>query len=176
MNIKFYDILDAKILLKKYIIYMVNRNYPLVMCVLYAAVVFGVIYSITQSLLISLGFTVAIALIESITNRPLIYSLLLLVIAFIFFGGWKFQEGMENLPDMEDERQINPKKKPEIDFKKTMIDSYDQLQKQLGDNGINELTADTKSLLDHQQKLTETMSNFGPIITQLGTLLKSIKV
>jgi hypothetical protein len=61
-----------------------------------------------------------------------------------------------------------------IDYATTLEDAYDNLDKILGSDGINKLTADTQRLMQQQQKLFDTMSNMIPMINTAKDMMGSI--
>lgn len=61
-----------------------------------------------------------------------------------------------------------------IDYATTLEDAYDNLDKILGSDGINKLSADTQRLMQQQQKLFDTMSNMMPMINSAKDMMGSI--
>lgn len=63
------------------------------------------------------------------------------------------------------------KKKYHIDYASTVEDAYDNLNNTLGSEGIQNLTKDTKRLMQQQMQLTEAMKNIQPLVETMGPLL-----
>ena len=53
-----------------------------------------------------------------------------------------------------------------LDYASTLEQSYDNLDKMLGSDGINKLTKDTQRLMTQQQKLFDTMSAMTPMLQE----------
>jgi hypothetical protein len=66
----------------------------------------------------------------------------------------------------------NKKKKYNIDYASTVEEAYDNLNNIIGSDGIQNLTGDTKRLMDQQLKLTEAMKNIQPLVETMGPLLE----
>jgi hypothetical protein len=62
--------------------------------------------------------------------------------------------------------------KGRIDYASTLEEAYDNLDKILGEGGINRLTGDTQKLMSQQQKLFESMQAMTPMLQQAGKLLE----
>ena len=88
-------------------------------------------------------------------------------------------------PDDEDEEdktdepfeQLKPatvKQHPHIDYGTTLTDAYKNLEKMLGEGGLQNLTADTKKLMAQQSKLFNSMENIAPLLSQAQDLMKNM--
>jgi len=160
--------------------------------ILYSILLYGISYFFNKSVKMSLLLTCLYILIVATSTKPVIVSAIILILILLFYSGWTLHEGLENMQDPKDERQIDPKKKlahpdesktdkyninndqePKIDFAKTMHDSYADLNDKLGSQGIHNLTADTHKLMEQQQKLTEAMTNIGPLIANAQHMLSA---
>jgi hypothetical protein len=64
---------------------------------------------------------------------------------------------------------------PRVDYGATLENAYDNLNKILGDGGMNKLTSDTKNLVDQQKQLAEAMNNMGPLMNQASEMMKSFQ-
>lgn len=135
-----------------------------------------------------LFLTVSFILIH-FTPNPIITSIILVVVGILFFGGWYLREGLENMPEQQDERQetieetkikknikvqpVSTQETPDnsINFGKTVQNSYAELQEQLGPDGLAELNYDTQNLLKQQTKLTESMQNLQSMFQSIKKLL-----
>jgi hypothetical protein len=69
----------------------------------------------------------------------------------------------------------NVKNKPKIDYASTVEEAYDNLSGILGGEGIQNLTKDTKKLMNQQHQLAETMKGMGPLLEGMGPLLAGAK-
>jgi hypothetical protein len=58
-----------------------------------------------------------------------------------------------------------------IDYMSTLEGAYDNLDKMLGSDGIKSLTNDTKTLMEQQQKLFDTMQNMTPMLEQAKSMI-----
>ena len=59
-----------------------------------------------------------------------------------------------------------------IDYASTLEQSYDNLDKMLGSDGITKLTQDTQKLMAQQQKLFQTMSQMTPILSEAKKMIQ----
>ena len=67
-----------------------------------------------------------------------------------------------------------PKKKggnTHIDYGTTLSDAYKNLEGMLGEGGLQNLTADTKKLMEQQSKLFNSMENIAPLLAQAQKLM-----
>jgi len=80
------------------------------------------------------------------------------------------EETFENQPTAYG---TNNKKKnnSRIDFASTLEESYDNLDKMLGSDGINKLTSDTQKLMSQQQKLFDSMQTMAPLIENAKNMI-----
>lgn len=62
----------------------------------------------------------------------------------------------------------------DIDYAATIEDAYDELNKIIGGDGIQKLTADTQQLMNQQLQLTKAMQGFAPMIDQIKPLMESV--
>mgnify|MGYP003387085206 CR=1 FL=1 len=72
-------------------------------------------------------------------------------------------------------------KVPSIDYASTVESAYSDLNNILGSDGIKSLTSDTQNLVSQQKQLAEAMqgmapliNNFGPLMDQATTMMKSM--
>ena len=61
-----------------------------------------------------------------------------------------------------------------IDYAATMEQAYDNLNKMLGDGGMENLTKDTKGLMDQQKGLMGQLKDFAPLMEQAGSMLDKL--
>jgi hypothetical protein len=66
------------------------------------------------------------------------------------------------------------KQHPHIDYGTTLTDAYKNLEKMLGEGGLQNLTADTKKLMAQQSKLFNSMENIAPLLSQAQDLMKNM--
>lgn len=68
-----------------------------------------------------------------------------------------------------------PKKQhSHIDYGTTLSDAYKNLEGMLGEGGLQNLTADTKKLMEQQSKLFNSMENIAPLLAQAQKLMGGI--
>jgi predicted trehalose synthase len=73
--------------------------------------------------------------------------------------------------------QLKPakvKQHPHIDYGTTLTEAYKNLEKMLGEGGLQNLTADTKNLMAQQSKLFNSMENIAPLLSQAQDLMKNM--
>ena len=61
-----------------------------------------------------------------------------------------------------------------IDYSSTIEQAYDNLDKILGNDGIQRLTGDTHKLMEQQMKLAEAMKTMGPLIENANSMLNTL--
>jgi len=74
-------------------------------------------------------------------------------------------------------RDLEPakvKQHPHIDYGTTLTDAYKNLEKMLGEGGLQNLTTDTKKLMEQQSKLFNSMENITPLLAQAQSLMKNM--
>ena len=59
-----------------------------------------------------------------------------------------------------------------IDYATTLSDAYKNLETMIGEGGLQNLTDDTKKLMDQQSKLFSSMDKMGPLLLQAQTMMK----
>jgi hypothetical protein len=90
------------------------------------------------------------------------------------------EEKDEDEAEYEDEdafRDLEPakvKQHPHIDYGTTLTDAYKNLEKMLGEGGLQNLTTDTKKLMEQQSKLFNSMENITPLLAQAQSLMKNM--
>jgi hypothetical protein len=62
----------------------------------------------------------------------------------------------------------------DIDYAATIEDAYDELNKVIGGDGIQKLTADTQQLMNQQLQLTKAMQGFAPMLENMKPLMESV--
>ena len=109
-------------------------------------------------------------------------------------------DGYENKEDEEEEEQLKPgkpikegvnsnrrgssgftnpapvKKSSHIDYATTLEDAYKNLENMLGTGGLQNLTADTKKLMEQQTQLFNSMENIAPLLSQAQNMMKGMDV
>lgn len=69
----------------------------------------------------------------------------------------------------------NTKKTNKIDYASTVEEAYDNLNKMIGSEGIQNLTKDTQRLVTQQESLAKAMESMAPMIENMGPLLDRAK-
>ena len=85
----------------------------------------------------------------------------------------------ETGPSNEQFTPLNPapvKKSSHIDYATTLEDAYSNLEKMLGNDGLNNLTNDTKKLMAQQTQLFKSMENITPLIAEAQKMMKGMDV
>ena len=67
-----------------------------------------------------------------------------------------------------------PAKAARIDYSTTLEQAYDNLEKMLGSDGLNNLSADTNKLMSQQQKLFSTVDKMLPMIDKAQGMLAGL--
>jgi hypothetical protein len=67
-----------------------------------------------------------------------------------------------------------PAKAARIDYSTTLEQAYDNLEKMLGSDGLNNLSADTNKLMSQQQKLFSTVDKMLPMIDKAQGMLQGL--
>jgi hypothetical protein len=68
------------------------------------------------------------------------------------------------------------KKSSHIDYATTLEDAYKNLENMLGNGGLQNLTADTKKLMDQQTQLFNSMENITPMLAQAQQMMKGMDI
>jgi hypothetical protein len=66
------------------------------------------------------------------------------------------------------------KKSSHIDYATTLEDAYKNLEKMLGDGGLQNLTSDTRKLMEQQSKLFNSMENITPLLAEAQKMMKGM--
>jgi len=77
---------------------------------------------------------------------------------------------------MHNEPFKNGKKGARIDYMSTIEEAYSNLDKMLGNDGIKNLSADTKKLMGQQQNLFKSMESMTPLLGQAQQMLESFDI
>ena len=92
----------------------------------------------------------------------------------------KVEKKVENLSSRKNEGfDLSPapvKKSSHIDYATTLEDAYKNLEKMLGNGGLQNLTADTKKLMDQQTQLFNSMENITPMLAQAQQMMKGMDI
>jgi len=62
-----------------------------------------------------------------------------------------------------------------IDYATTIEDAYDELNKILGSDGIQKLTADTQGLMKQQMQLAKAMEGMTPVIQSIAPMVQNLQ-
>jgi hypothetical protein len=69
-------------------------------------------------------------------------------------------------------KKVGKNSSSRIDYSSTLEQSYDNLDKMLGSDGINKLTQDTQRLMSQQQKLFSTMQSMAPMLQDAKKMMQ----
>lgn len=69
----------------------------------------------------------------------------------------------------------NTQKGPKVNYAATVQDAYENLDKLVGEDGLNHLTNQTTTLLNQQTKLVDTMKNLTPLMNQVRGLISTFE-
>jgi len=85
------------------------------------------------------------------------------------------RKGFQNLSENV-EAAPTKKKNSHIDYGTTLADAYKNLEGMLGEGGLQNLTADTKKLMEQQSKLFNSMENIAPLLAQAQNMMKGMNL
>ena len=83
-------------------------------------------------------------------------------------------EGKPDKVELEEVEEDVEVKTPRVDYAATMEIAYDNLNKMLGEGGMQNLTKDTKGLMDQQKELMKQLKDFAPLMEQAGSMLDKL--
>ena len=83
-------------------------------------------------------------------------------------------EGKPDKVELEEVEEDVEVKTPRVDYAATMEIAYDNLNKMLGEGGMQNLTKDTKGLMDQQKELMKQLKDFAPLMEQAGNMLDKL--
>ena len=83
-------------------------------------------------------------------------------------------EGKPDNAELEEVEEDVEVKTPRVDYAATMEIAYDNLNKMLGEGGMQNLTKDTKGLMDQQKDLMKQLKDFAPLMEQAGNMLDKL--
>lgn len=85
-----------------------------------------------------------------------------------------FKEG-KTADNFQSEIDAAPTKKhSHIDYGTTLEDAYKNLESMLGEKGLENLTADTKKLMEQQSRLFNSMENIAPLLAQAQSMMQGM--
>ena len=84
------------------------------------------------------------------------------------------REGKPDKVELEEVEEDVEVKTPRVDYAATMEIAYDNLNKMLGEGGMQNLTKDTKGLMDQQKELMKQLKDFAPLMEQAGSMLDKL--
>jgi len=70
--------------------------------------------------------------------------------------------------------EVGRKKNYDLDYASTVEDAYSELNKLIGGDGIQRLTADTQNLMKQQLQLADAMKSMGPLIDNMKPIMESM--
>ena len=113
-----------------------------------------------------------------------------LISTHLYIGSSKLREGMENKKKMvkkvvekkeskenddeDDEDDEDETSENRVDYSKTLEKAYENLENQVGENGIEGLTNQTAKLLDQQKELMKNMENAKPMLKMAEGFLEKL--
>ena len=65
---------------------------------------------------------------------------------------------------------------PKIDYAQTLEEAYDNLDKMIGSDGVNNMTTDTTRLAKKQKELMANIEKMGPLFDKATSMLSSINL
>lgn len=88
-----------------------------------------------------------------------------------------FKEGIIRKTERFQNIEAAPTKKhSHIDYGTTLEDAYKNLERMLGEEGLQNLTSDTKKLMEQQSKLFNSMENIAPLLAQAQSMMKGMNM
>lgn len=83
--------------------------------------------------------------------------------------------------DNEDEKSdeapmMDKKKKGSVNHQKTIEEAYGNIENVLGNKNFKKMSKDAMTLMEQQEKLTESMNSMAPLIQNAGSLLEKMDV
>ena len=79
-------------------------------------------------------------------------------------------------PHHNDPRRDDPSSAPKIDYAQTLEEAYDNLDKMIGSDGINNMSTDTTRLAKKQKELMSNIEKMGPLFDKATSMLSSINL
>lgn len=86
----------------------------------------------------------------------------------------KMLKKTDNKNGEEESFEVGRKKNYDLDYASTVEDAYSELNKLIGGDGIQRLTADTQNLMKQQLQLAEAMKSMGPLIDNMKPIMESM--
>lgn len=121
------------------------------------------------------------------TKNMIMVLLTALISTHLYIGSSKLREGMENKKKMakkvvekkeskenEDDDDEDETSENRVDYSKTLEKAYENLENQVGENGIEGLTNQTAKLLDQQKELMKNMENAKPMLKMAEGFLEKL--
>ena len=75
-----------------------------------------------------------------------------------------------------DPRRDDPSSAPKIDYAQTLEEAYDNLDKMIGSDGVNNMSTDTTRLAKKQKELMSNIEKMGPLFDKATSMLSSINL
>ncbi len=79
-------------------------------------------------------------------------------------------------PHHNDPRRDDPSSAPKIDYAQTLEEAYDNLDKMIGSDGVNNMSTDTTRLAKKQKELMSNIEKMGPLFDKATSMLSSINL
>lgn len=88
------------------------------------------------------------------------------------------KENNDNDVDESDHKESDKESSsaPKIDYAQTLEEAYDNLDKMIGSDGINNMTTDTSRLAKKQKELMANIEKMGPLFEKATNMLSSINL
>ncbi len=83
-------------------------------------------------------------------------------------------EEMEDADEDEDEEEEEEGMSGKIDYQKTLTDSYANLNKMVGGEGMKQMTKDSERLIATQKQLSQNMENLKPMLENAQNMIKGM--
>ena len=138
-------------------------------------------------------FFCTIGLLASYFNKNMIIVLLSAILSTFIFSllvskrveGFDEKEVNNNKKDNEDndidksehnESDKDSSAAPKIDYAQTLEEAYDNLDKMIGSDGVNNMSTDTTRLAKKQKELMSNIEKMGPLFDKATSMLSSINL
>ena len=119
------------------------------------------------------------------TKNMIIVLLTAMISTHLYIGSSKLREGMDNKKKVvkkavekkessSDDDEDDSRSENRVDYSKTLEKAYENLENQVGENGIEGLTNQTAKLLDQQKELMNNMKNAEPMLKMAEGFLEKL--
>jgi hypothetical protein len=118
------------------------------------------------------------------TKNMIIVLLTAMISTHLYIGSSKLREGMDNKKkvvnkavekkESSSDDEDDSTSENRVDYSKTLEKAYENLENQVGENGIEGLTNQTAKLLDQQKELMNNMKNAEPMLKMAEGFLEKL--